>query len=169
MHELESAGLDRRIELWRGTPYDDIADWPPAQAERARLEESREADREAACAVVLERGDHDRAIAELEALIMESPLREHRWCLLMLALYRAGRQRDALHAYDRLRDELVSHVGVEPSRSARDLEARILRQDPTLDHVRAATLPAPLAAVLATGWPMTGRSDALEELRRSPG
>lgn len=166
VHEFESASPDRRRVLWRGLPYDDIADWAPAEAERARLSEFREVDREVACAVLIERGRHDAAIAELEALVTENPLREQRWCLLMLALYRAGRQRDALLAYKRLRDALISQVGIEPSAAARDLEARILRQDPSLDRLDTS-MPAPLATALMTDWPMTGRDTAMNELAHS--
>ena len=90
-------------------------------------------------------GRHGELAGELEALCREHPLRERLWELLMLALYRAGRQAEALRAYTEARDRLVGELGIDPGPALRELEARILAQDPSL----AAAGPAGLAAVAA--------------------
>src|SRR5271170_6716211 len=114
-------------------------------------------------------GHHGELVGELEALCREHPLRERLWELLMLALYRAGRQAEALRAYTEARDRLVDQLGIDPGPALRELEARILAQDPTL----APAGPAGLAAVpapMATGnlrEPLSsfvGRAGELEEL-----
>ena len=114
-------------------------------------------------------GRHGELVGELEALCREHPLRERLWELLMLALYRAGRQAEALRAYTEARDRLVDELGIDPGPALRELEARILAQDPSL----AAAGPAGLAAVpapMATGnlrerlSSFVGRTAELEEL-----
>ena len=114
-------------------------------------------------------GRHSELAGELEALCREHPLRERLWELLMLALYRAGRQAEALRAYTEARDRLVDELGIDPGPALRELEARILAQDPSL----AAAGPAGLAAVpapMATGnlrerlSSFVGRTAELQEL-----
>ena len=77
-------------------------------------------------------GLHGELVGELEALCREHPLRERLWELLILALYRAGRQAEALRAYTEARDRLVDELGIEPGRALRELQGRVLAQDPAL-------------------------------------
>jgi DNA-binding SARP family transcriptional activator len=89
-------------------------------------------------------GLHGELVGELEALCREHPLRERLWELLILALYRAGRQAEALRAYTQARDRLVDELGIEPGRALRELQARVLAQDPVL--TLPGTAPPPAAA-----------------------
>ena len=99
-------------------------------------------------------------IPEIQALLAHEPLREHLHGLRMLALYRSGRQADALGAYRRARDELVNAIGVEPGPELRRLHEAILRQDPSLD----LPLPAELPPELEAGSPLAGRERELDAL-----
>ena len=78
-------------------------------------------------------GRHRELVGDLDALCREHPLRERLWELLILALYRAGRQAEALRAYTEVRDRLVGELGIDPGPALRALERRILAQDPSLD------------------------------------
>ena len=108
-------------------------------AERAHLNELALVATEYRVEADLELGHHNELVGELEALCREHPLRERLWELLMLALYRAGRQAEALRAFTEIRDRLVDELGIDPGSALRDLEARILDHDPSL----AAEQPAP--------------------------
>src|SRR3954447_13171103 len=121
------------LALWRAPPLDDLADEPFAGPEIRRLEELWLRARELAIDGALAAGEHERVLAELGALVDEQPLREHLHAQRMLALYRSGRQADALEAYQRARSALVDEVGVEPGPELRHLHDEILRQDPALD------------------------------------
>lgn len=134
--------LRAALGLWRGRALADVEYEPWAQSEIARLEELRQVAIEERIAAWLELGDHVRAVPELEALIPQHPLRERLHALLMLALYRAGRQADALSSYAAARKRLTEELGIEPGPELRDLQRRILEQDPSL----VAQAP-PLAAV----------------------
>ena len=116
------------LALLRGVPLEDIADARFAAAEAARVEELEVAAREN----VLEAGLGPGAVAELEQLIARQPYRERLRGLLMLALYRSGRQADALAAYRAARATLVDELGIEPGAELQELERAILRQDPAL-------------------------------------
>ena len=129
---LAARRLDEALGLWRGPALADVDDVPFAQAEARRLEEQRLAALESRAEARLACGRHRELIAELEALTAAHPLRERLWSQRMLALYRAGRQADALRAYRELRAILIGELGIEPSPALRELEARILRQDPAL-------------------------------------
>ena len=98
--------------------------------EAGRLEEERLAALESRAEALLACGRHRDLIAELETLTAAHPLRERFWLQRMLALYRAGRQADALRAYRELRAILIADLAIEPGPELRDLHARILRQDP---------------------------------------
>ena len=102
-----------------------------------------------------------RAAAELSALVTEHPLRERLWRQLMLALYRSGRQADALAAYRRLRSSLVEELGIDPSPELQRLEGRILRQDPTLDGPSGGPTQ-PLIRLPDPSTSLIGRRDELE-------
>lgn len=121
--------FDEALRLWRGPALADLDNAPFARAEARRLEEGRLAALESRAEALLACGRHGDVIAELEALTAACPLRERFWLHRMLALYRAGRQADALSAYRDLRAILVADLGIEPSPELRDLHARILRQD----------------------------------------
>ena len=125
--------LERALGLWAGDPYLDLADWDPAQAEIARLMELRRTMVEDRLDSRLGRGEHLNAVAEIEVSVADEPLRERRWELLMTALYRSGRQAEALRAYQRARDLLIARLGIEPSPGLRRLEAAILAQDLSLE------------------------------------
>ena len=127
----EPDALREALALWRGPALADVAYEPFAQAEAARLEESRLAALEARIAADLERGRHATLVGELEALVAADPNREGLQAQRMLALYRAGRQADALAAYREARAAL-DELGLEPSPELRALERRILEHDPSL-------------------------------------
>jgi len=125
--------LDQALGLWRGPALADFDTVPAARAEAGRLEEERLAALESRGEALLACGRHQALIAELETLTAAHPLCERFWYQRMLALYRAGRQADALRAYRELRDILVAELAIEPGPELRELHARILRQDPALD------------------------------------
>ena len=127
--ELAAQRLDQALSLWRGPVLADLADLPFARAEAARLDEERAAALETRAEARLACGKHAELVAELEMLTAAYPLRERLWAQRMLALYRAGRQADALRAYRDLRAILVSELGIEPGPELRELEGRILRHD----------------------------------------
>jgi YVTN family beta-propeller protein len=131
--ERAAARLREALALWRGPPLADFAYEPFAQAEIARLEELRIATLEDRLEADLASGRHRALVGELGALVKEQPLRERLRAQLMLALYRAGRQAEALEAYQAARQALVDELGIEPGRELRELHQAILRQDPALD------------------------------------
>jgi DNA-binding SARP family transcriptional activator/tetratricopeptide (TPR) repeat protein len=131
---LVARGAPREaLALWRGSPLDDVAEEPFAAAEIRRLEELRLAAFELAIEHDLAAGRHRQVIGELEGLVREEPLRERLHAQRMLALYRSGRQADALEAYRDARAALVEEIGVEPGPDLRRLHEAILRQDAALD------------------------------------
>jgi YVTN family beta-propeller protein len=138
--ERAVSAFERALSLWRGEPLADLAYEPFAQLEIARLRDLRLAVREQLIDAKLAVGGHAEVVGELDALIGENPLRERLRAQLMLALYRCDRQADALQAYQEARRALVDELGIEPSAPLRQLEAKILSQDPSLD-LRGAPLP----------------------------
>jgi YVTN family beta-propeller protein len=140
-YEEARATLGRALGLWRGPPLADFAFDAFAGQPTARLEELRLAALELRVDVDLQLGRHDALVAELDTLTAEHPLRERLRCQQMLALYRAGRQSDALAVYHATRQTLVGELGIEPSAAVRELHDAILRQDRALD-VPAAAAPA---------------------------
>jgi YVTN family beta-propeller protein len=147
--------LSEALALWRGPALADLAFEPFAQAEAARLDELRIAALEDRLEADLELGRHAGVASELEQLIAEHPLRERLRCLQMLALYRCGRQAEALEVYRAARQTLVEEVGVEPGPEMRELHDAILRQDPALDAPARppAGSPAPTAEPPAAAPP----------------
>jgi predicted ATPase/DNA-binding SARP family transcriptional activator len=136
---LLARGASREaLELWRGPPLDDVADEPFAAAEIRRLEQLRLAALELAIEHDLDDGRHHDVIAELEALVAAEPLRERLHAMLMLALYRSGRQADALAAYRAARDVLVEQLGIEPGTQLQELQQAVLGHDPSIDAPRSA-------------------------------
>jgi predicted ATPase/DNA-binding SARP family transcriptional activator len=125
--------LREALALWRGPALVEFCDEPWALGTAVRLNELRLAAHERLNDARLGLGDHGPLCGELEHLVEENPLRERFWAQFMIALYRSGRQADALRAYQRLRNRLVDDLGIEPSRELIELEAAVLRQDPSLE------------------------------------
>jgi DNA-binding SARP family transcriptional activator len=139
--------LREALGLWRGPPLADFAYQPFAQSEIARLEELRLVALEERIDAQLALGEHVRLVSELEALVREHPVREHLRGQLMIALYRAGRQADALEAYRNARRELLDERGLEPGRRLQELERAILAHDPGLEPpARRTARPPPAIA-----------------------
>jgi len=142
-HHSALASVVEALALWRGQAFQEVADQPWAQPEAARLEELRARSVEQRLRMLLAAGQHELVTGEAEAAVAEQPLREQRWAIMMLALYRCGRQADALNASRRLRSLLVNELGIDPSPPLVALEEAILRQDlppgpPTADLGPAA-------------------------------
>jgi len=157
--------LSEALDLWRGSALSDLADYDALQPAITRLEEQRLGAVEDRLEAEIALGRHREAVPVLEGLTAEHPLRERLWNHLMLALYRSGRQGDALGAYHRARKTLVEELGIDPSAELRRLYDRILQQDPALDlgrPVTAAAAPGPsgdagVPATLATRGARGGR------------
>jgi DNA-binding SARP family transcriptional activator len=141
--------LREALVLWRGPPLADVAYESFAQPASRRLEELRLAALERRLEADLALGRHAELVGELEELIAAHPLRERLRGQLMLALYRSGRQAEALEAYRSTRSALLEGLGIEPSAPLRELEKAILRQDPELDLIQ---LPTPPRSILVAAW-----------------
>ncbi|MFG1628696.1 BTAD domain-containing putative transcriptional regulator [Kribbella sp. NPDC049227] len=141
--ERASVVLADVLTLWRGRPFDEVADWDPARIELARLTELRQLAQELYVESALRSGGHAGVLGKAEALTAEAPLRERRWALLATAQYQAGRQGEALETLRRLRVVLDRELGLDPSPEIDALEQAILRQDPAL--LGASALPEPSA------------------------
>src|SRR4051794_36650936 len=150
---VERGAARQALALWRGGALDDIADEPFAAVEIRRLEELRLNALEQAIDNDLADGRHGELVAELEALVAEHPLSERLHGQLMVALYRSGRQAEALEAYRRARERLVEAVGIEPGPELQRLHAAMLRQDASLDAPPRSELPPELRIAS----PMFGR------------
>ncbi len=161
--QLAGDDLRAALALWRGSPLAGLADVPFARSEAARLDEARLQALELRIDAELALGGGPELSAELETLTTQYPLRERIWAQRMLALYRSGRQADALRCYQDLRAVLTTGLGIEPGREIRELETLILRQDPELDWQpsagrrvgRVASSPAP-EAVPETRYAVNG-------------
>ena len=140
--------VNAALALWRGPPLADLRDQPTAAGAAAHLEELRLQALEVRGSALLALGEHDALLTELEQLIAEQPYRERLREQQILALYRAGRQKEALDAYRAARTMLVDELGVDPGPALQDLERSILRQDPALappqlEARQATSLPVP--------------------------
>jgi DNA-binding SARP family transcriptional activator len=161
--ELHQSGrLEDALALWRGAPLAELAEYEFARAEAVRLDELRLACLEERLERDLDVGKAAEVVGELEVLVREQPLRERPRGLLMLALYRCGRQAEALAAYQDARRVLVDDLGIEPSQPLRELHQRILNQDPALQ-------PSPVGAagvggIEQSGGVFVGRERELTEL-----
>jgi predicted ATPase/DNA-binding SARP family transcriptional activator len=184
---LESAieHLDGALALWRGEPLSDVAYRDFAASEIARLAELRLAARELRAEIHLRLGHHRDIAADLQALVEEHPLRERPRELLILALYRAGRQSEALREYEAVRRLLADDLGLEPGPELRRLERAVLAHDPALDWspspnrepvparaadrprevASAAPLPAPPTAIVAREAELAELDDLFERSR----
>jgi DNA-binding SARP family transcriptional activator len=145
--------LRAALGLWRGPPLAEFAPAPFARVAGARLEELRLGALERRIEADLALGRHGDLVGELESLVSGNPFRERLRGQLMLALYRSGRQSDALEAYRAARRELMDELGLEPSQALQDLEREILRHEPRLTAPQVETTvvweaPAPERAIL---------------------
>ncbi len=157
--------LGTALGLWRGPALVEFPDDAFAREEAARLEEERISAEESRIWADLRLGCHTAAVSELNDLVARYPFRESFREQLMLALYRSGRQAEALRAYQNARSCLVEELGLEPGSGLRTMEARILSQDPTLDVVRSdgeAQSPVQLPSYLTS---FIGRTEELKRAR----
>jgi predicted ATPase/DNA-binding SARP family transcriptional activator len=145
------AAYDRALHLWRGPALADVGETDWTRAERTRLEELRLAAVEDRLDLLLSTGRHARVVADLERLAAEHPLRERPHRLLMLALYRTGRQADALAVQQRLRRRLADELGIDPSPELQALTEAILRQQIPPAPVDHPPPPGPAPAQPVTG------------------
>ena len=163
--------LDESLDLWRGPALGELAGLPFASGWAARLEQLRLAAVEERFGAYLACGRHAGVVDELEQLVSAEPLRERLWAQLMVALYRSGRQAEALRAYGRLRAVLAEELGIDPSPELRRLEDAILRQDEVLEWAPAReAAPGPDLPVAVRDAPsrpaaFVGREPELASLR----
>ena len=166
--DAESAATSLRaaLALWRGPALADLDDIPVLDVERRRLEELRLGALEGRVEADLERGEHLRLVPELEALVAEHPLRERLRGQLMLALYRSGRQAEALAVYRRGQRLLAEELGLEPSEPLKRLERSILDQDPALagPPPRRGRFTVPTGTVTFLFTDIEGSTRLMEEL-----
>jgi DNA-binding SARP family transcriptional activator len=134
------AGFREALGLWRGPALAEVAGSTFATAEAIRLDQGRVTTIEECMAAELACGRHREVLPELEALVHEHTLRERLWELLMLALYRSGRQPEALRAFQDLRSRLGDELGLDPSPALMELERAIVNHDPEL---RGDSAPTP--------------------------
>lgn len=139
------ARFEEALELWRGIP--ELPDGRRGTSEKTRWIEGHAALVEDRADALLATGRAAEIIGELEAAVADAPLRERRWAQLMLALYRAGRQGEALGAYQRARTLLADELGVDPGPELRRLETAIVAQDAALETPGAQNVPAVTRAV----------------------
>ncbi|MGH3766103.1 MAG: FxSxx-COOH system tetratricopeptide repeat protein [Pseudonocardiaceae bacterium] len=157
--EAAFTAFDAALGLWRGRAYADMPDAGWVSADVARLEELRLSVVEGRCDALLRLGDHDGAVVELDDHVRAHPLREHGCALLVLALYRAARQAEALAVLRDTRGRLTGELGIDPGAALQGLERDILAQSPTLDWqppTSAAPLLLPSAASGPVRDPVTG-------------
>ena len=155
-----SAVLGEALGLRRGEPLAEFAYAGFADAERAHLGELALVAVEVRAGADLELGRHADLAGELEAACRQHPLRERLWELLIVSLYRSGRQAEALRAYTAIRDRLVDELGIDPGPALRELQARILAQDPSL----AAARPPPVQAAARPAVPLAVTGNPREQL-----
>ncbi|MGD0193533.1 MAG: BTAD domain-containing putative transcriptional regulator [Candidatus Dormibacteria bacterium] len=132
------AVLREAVGLYRGRAFPELDHLPEAEVEAARLEELVEGAREQLLRAQLVVGPADGVVAQARGLVADQPFREHRWELLMLALYRSGRQAEALDVYAEARARLADELGVEPGPALQRMQQAVLSQDPALDTISDA-------------------------------
>jgi predicted ATPase/DNA-binding SARP family transcriptional activator len=154
------AALQVALGLWRGPPLADVTLFGPSAHEASRLEGLCAVAQEERMELELARGGGAELVPELEGLVNSDPYREHMHALLMLAFYRAGRQADALEAFQRARHLLTEDLGLDPGPELVRLQSAILAQDPALDIPLSPAIPG-----LEPPVPAPGRTDARPEGR----
>ncbi|MFJ6367989.1 AfsR/SARP family transcriptional regulator [Streptomyces virginiae] len=176
-----AALLDEALSLWRGEAYAGHTDDPAVRAAAARLEEERLSALEESLGLRVSSGEHHAVLGELDQLVTAHPLRERLRAVQLRALYRAGRQTQALESYEALRDRLAQDLGLDPGRELTALRQAILRQDADLDrppHEESAGTPgdarppapdgAPPAAPRPRTTPRTARVGAVGPVGQLP-
>ena len=158
--EIRAMRLRDALAQWRGPP---LSEYPFVENELVRLEELRLIALEQRIDADLALGHEAHLVPELESLVASMPLRERLWEQLVLALYRCGRQADALDAYRRAHEVLINELGIEPGPALKELQRAVLMQDPRLDTATAAD---PLLERAAPLLPISdaGRAQSLYEL-----
>jgi predicted ATPase/DNA-binding SARP family transcriptional activator len=171
---LAAPALTDALGAWRGEPLVELAGHSAGAAEVARLSELRRMAEESLVDARLELGEHTALVANLERAVAAEPLRERRWAQLMIALYRCGRQADALAAYQRMRRQLGDDLGLEPSPQLVELERAILVHDPALGAAAATprgprrargNLPATISSFIERPHATAAIHKLLEERR----
>ncbi|MFD7394348.1 BTAD domain-containing putative transcriptional regulator [Streptomyces virginiae] len=176
-----AALLDEALSLWRGEAYAGHTDDPAVRAAAARLEEERLSAVEESLGLRVSSGEHHAVLGELDQLVAAHPLRERLRAVQLRALYRAGRQTQALESYEALRERLAQDLGLDPGRELTALRQAILRQDADLDrppHEESAGTPgdarppapdgAPPAAPRPRATPRTARVGAVGPVGQLP-
>ncbi|MFE5516260.1 BTAD domain-containing putative transcriptional regulator [Streptomyces virginiae] len=176
-----AALLDEALSLWRGEAYAGHTDDPAVRAAAARLEEERLSALEESLGLRVSSGEHHAVLGELDQLVAAHPLRERLRAVQLRALYRAGRQTQALESYEALRERLAQDLGLDPGRELTALRQAILRQDADLDrppHEESAGTPgdarppapdgAPPAAPRPRATPRTVRVGAVGPVGQLP-
>jgi DNA-binding SARP family transcriptional activator len=176
--DAAACAVNEALALWRGQPFAGVPG-PFAEAERHRLAELRTTAAEERADLMLDQGQHVAAVPELTALTAEHPLRERARGLLMIALYRSGRQAEALRAFRDARERLADELGISPGAELTRLHERLLAMDPALDPppARRGDLPArvapsaaaPTGVLTAAASPVTGPSGPLAEHDQAAG
>lgn len=188
VHSAERAGSEASVRLltealaeWRGEPYTDFADAPWAADERARLDELRDRAVERLAALHLEAGRNDEALMLVQPRVASHPWREEGWRILALALYRSGRQAEALAALAEVRSRFADRLGLDPGRALGELERDILRGSDSIAapspaaavwqraaagyEQAGARMQLPSAVALSTGLAVSGRLESAGEQR----
>lgn len=162
-----AANLRAGLDLWYGTPFAGLDSNPSLSIEIARLNELRLVAVESRIDAHLVAGLHTDVIGELDTLVKEHPLRERFRAQHMLALYRSGRQAEALRAYEKTRSHLAAELGIDPSPELQALEQRILDQDASLELKKPIQVPTATDAPLdpEASYEISGRSVRGYELR----
>jgi DNA-binding SARP family transcriptional activator len=165
---FDSSSGHEALALWGGAPFDELSHWPAAAAERARLVERHDRLVESELRSAIGVGGHQTAVADLERLVALDPLHEPWWELLVIALYRSGRQRDALAALARNREVMRTELGVDVSPIMDGLERAVLDQAAWLGTgPLTAPVPGALAALRRDRWAFAGRSNERAVLERA--
>jgi predicted ATPase/DNA-binding SARP family transcriptional activator len=159
--ETAATELSKALALWRGPTLAEFADQPFARDEATRLDELKLATLEQRIWADLDLGHHGQITEELQDLTIQHPFRETFWEQLMLALYRCGRQTDALRAYQAVRANLAEELGIDPGPALQRMEDRILSQDPNLDPTDRATSGGPPGGMPVQRTSFIGREKEL--------
>jgi predicted ATPase/DNA-binding SARP family transcriptional activator len=156
--------LQAALGCWRGSAFEEFAEHDWARLEAIRLDELRTNAQERLIEARLELGEHAALIGDLEALVSQHPLRERSWQHLIVALYRSGRSAEALRRAEMFRVQLREELGLDPSPVLRELEARVLNDDPTLVQPTPSSRRSMTRQLPAEATKLVGRADELEQL-----
>ena len=156
--------LEVALSYWRGSAFGEFAEYDWARPEAMRLDELRVHAHEELFEARLALGGHSALVGELEALVTRHPMRERFWHQLVVALYRSGRSAEALRRAETLRVMLREELGLDPSPAFRELEARVLIDDPTLLHSTMASRRSATRQLPVEPTRLVGRAEEIELL-----